>query len=267
MKPAQTSLITHIVVGVTTTIHRQHLSVPAIANTWGSDFAHVHFFSERGDPALGIVQCANDPTKQRASAEEMATLKYLAETYPDAPWYYKADDDAYLHASKLADIASRYDSTGDWYIGQPLQYDRGNATFQKYCAGGVGYLISNGLMKRIVASLMQPIESCCSDVQVGTLVQRALQRGDDDDICTQPPSDTHIFFASGSPVRPAGLDTTFNLTVLHNLVVNDGMRHMLRTGVGFHYVTSVEQYVVRSLYAMHGMRAHERHRHGLKTPL
>ena len=262
MKPARASLITHIVVGITTTIHRQHLSVPAITNTWGSDFAHVHFFSERGDPALGIVQCANDPSKARASAEEMATLKYLADTYPDAPWYYKADDDAYLHASKLADVASRYDPQGDWYIGLPLSYDRGNTTFQKYCAGGVGYLISNGLMKRIASTLMQPIESCCSDVQVGTLVQRALHRSDGDTICTQPPGDAHVFFASGSPVRPSGFDTTFNMTVLHNLVVDNAKRTMLSNAVGFHYVSPIEQYVVRSLYAMHGMGGvHGRHRH------
>lgn len=105
--------------------------------------------------------------------------------------------------------------------------------------GGVGYLISNGLMKRIAASLAQPIESCCSDVQVGTLIQRALGRADGDDICTQPPGDAHVFYASCSPVRPAGFDTTFNMTVLHNLVVDDAMRTMLHTGVGFHYVTPV----------------------------
>ena len=75
------ALITNIVVGITTTVHRQNVSVPAIANTWGSDFARVHYFSERGDPRLGIVQVVNDPSKTRASAEEMAILKFLADTY------------------------------------------------------------------------------------------------------------------------------------------------------------------------------------------
>jgi len=169
------------------------VSVPAVANTWGSDFAHVHYFSERGDPRLGIVQVVNDPSKTRASAEEMATLKFLADTYPDSPWYYKADDDAYLHVPHLADLASRYDPGKDWYIGTQLLYDRGGGSVQKYCSGGVGYLISNSLMKRIASTLSSAIESCCSDVQVGTLVQRALRAADGADVCTSPPSGSHVF--------------------------------------------------------------------------
>lgn len=242
------ALITNIVVGITTTVHRQNVSVPAIANTWGSDFAHVHYFSERGDPRLGIVQVVNDPSKARASAEEMATLKFLADTYPDSPWYYKADDDAYLHAPHLADLALRYDPSKDWYIGTQLPYDRGDGSVQKYCAGGVGYLISNSLMKRIASSLSAPIESCCSDVQVGTLVQRALRAADGADVCTSPPSGPHVFHASGSVVRPAGFDTTFNTTVLHNLVLDAAGRDVLQSAVGFHYVAPIEQYVIRSLY-------------------
>lgn len=246
-----------IVVAITTTVSHHKTVVPAILNTWGRDFQHLHFYSERSDDALSIVQVDNDPTKVRASAEELAALRHLADTYPDAPWYYKADDDAYVHADRLRDLVAAYNSSQPWYIGERLEYKRSNDTLQNYCAGGVGYLISNALMKRLYPRLKDPIESCCSDVHVGTLVQSVLNKTDGDEICHTPAANSYVFHAAGTVLHPKNAVAVDINDVLPGFVYDSRTLSTLRTAVGFHYVSYLEQYVLRALY-QHVDKAHGR---------
>ena len=248
MRRHAASIVTNIVIAITTTVSHHGTFVPAIRNTWGSNFAHLHVYSEKDDPGQGIVQVAHDPSKVRASAEELAALRHLADTHPDAPWYYKADDDAYLHAARLDRLAAAYDAAQPWYIGQTLWYDRGDGTNQHYCAGGVGYLISNALMKLLYPRLLDPIESCCSDVHVGKLVQEVLNRTDVDTICHTPATDSYVFHAAGTVLHPS-LATAVDIEdALPGFVYDDGVASTLRSAVGFHYVGYVEQYVLHALY-------------------
>jgi len=177
VSPLLVQPIDNIIVAVVTSRYRQNETVPAIKKTWGPGFAHLDYYSATQGPLVTQV-VPTDPRWARSSWEEMNALKKMYEMYPDAPWYYKCDDDAYVRPSALAEVASRYDPAKDWYIGNRMNY---GDTGRSYCTGGCGYLVSNSLMKKLAPRLLDPIKSCCSDVQVGDLVSNVT---DGSVICT-----------------------------------------------------------------------------------
>ncbi|KAH9251373.1 hypothetical protein BASA81_010784 [Batrachochytrium salamandrivorans] len=173
----QRPLITNIVVAVLTSQYTQNESIPAIKQTWGAQFAHLEFFSATALPGLVTKVVPTDKRYARSSMEDMHAMRILFETYPNAEWYLKTDDDAFVNVPVLLQSLADFPPQQPWFLGQPLMFNPSNRSKPtvQYCAGGAGSLWSQSMMKQLVAGLKSPphLDYCCSDVQYGKILSEA----------------------------------------------------------------------------------------------
>lgn len=166
-------ILSQISYAIVTNPKRQEKYFAAAENTWAKSFPHRFWFTFHAPPNdQRFIRVPTYSKYARSSWEEMNALRYLAMKYPESPWYMKSDDDVWISGDNLAKTLATYDPHQDWYLGSPLIYSKGKYAAKplRYCAGGVGYLISNSVMKKINSTLLSRFDSCCSDVQIGRLI-------------------------------------------------------------------------------------------------
>ncbi len=164
-------MVTNVVVAVVTSPKRQTEYASAIRATWGASFKKLYIFSHKtGDYIDEVVPTRTDYI--RSTWEELNALRVLYNKHPHSPWYFKCDDDAWVHGPRLSALLSKYDHTEKWYLGEPYTFMRADNTTLSFCLGGTGYAISNALMQLINSSLLEDSPSRISDVQVGELTLR-----------------------------------------------------------------------------------------------
>ena len=233
------TVIEDIAVAVLTFSGRQNESVPAILQSWASAFRHLYFFSNTSqwaDSSYSVLTVPHDEDPRtggpRSSWEEMHALHALHELQPDSPWYYKCDDDAWVDGAALQSLVSGLDSSLSYYIGSRLWVPLWPYA---YCAGGCGYLLSNGLMRRIHAQLVQPLYGLPSDVRLGHITAQLNLS------CLD-----HVHFFGQN------IDTSMPW-------INDGEpghRAALLDPIAFHYVQPQQQAQYEFLY--HSLRSSRR---------
>eukprot|EP00450_Noctiluca_scintillans_P036327 CAMPEP_0194543936 /NCGR_PEP_ID=MMETSP0253-20130528/86683_1 /TAXON_ID=2966 /ORGANISM="Noctiluca scintillans" /LENGTH=249 /DNA_ID=CAMNT_0039390751 /DNA_START=140 /DNA_END=889 /DNA_ORIENTATION=+ len=54
----------------------------------------------------GVYRCEGQPRDNFLKALEAAT-----DAFPDAPWYFLADDDSFVHLERLSDVVEKFDAT------------------------------------------------------------------------------------------------------------------------------------------------------------
>lgn len=233
-----------IAVAVVTFKGRQEQTVPAIKDTWGSDFPIIEYVSATAQDGIITAAVHDNAAYARTSWEEMNALKILYENYPYSPWYMKVDDDAYVNVNVLLQALSGYDPRDEYYLGQPLTYNNNdNHGITQYCAGGVGYVISNSAMKKIYHRLLEPIESCCSDVQIGKLLTEELNT---ENPCK--PMDGVIYLANHLSLHMVQQGGEQGNLRIHSAESEDAKYVILNRVVGYHYVNADMQYALRLLY-------------------
>jgi hypothetical protein len=238
----------NIAVAVVTFQGRQERSIPAIKATWGRDFPIIEYVSATEEEGLITVHVPENTSYARSSWEEMNALKVLYEKYPQSPWYMKADDDAYVNVHVLTKALAAYDATKDYYLGQPITYTEkeNNQVNIQYCAGGVGYLISNSAMKKIYHRLLEPLSSCCSDVQIGKLLTEELPSTSP---CTPLQGVMYIANHLSAYMLLQDAASTGKLRFA-SVPSQDPIQVILKQIVGFHYVDPNAQYMLRLIYQL-----------------
>lgn len=115
----------------------------------------------------GVYRCDGKPRDNFLKALESATV-----AFPEAPWYYIADDDSFVHLERLSNVVDKFDSTEYHMIGaydRPpnmipnVQCHRGMMTTEGpgWLCGGPGILLSAPL-----AHAMSALN--CSETYGGT---------------------------------------------------------------------------------------------------
>lgn len=226
-----------IAVAVVTFKGRQEDTVKAIQDTWGSDFPKIEYVSCTAKEGLITVVVPENANYVRTSWEEMHSLKILHEKYPDSPWYMKTDDDAYVNVKALVKSLKGYDSNQVHYLGQPLFFKTHK---HNYCAGGVGYILSNAAMKKIYLRLLEPIKSRCSDIQVGRLLAEELNN-------SAPCRSVKGYLYIANTLKEWVSSVSGEL-FLWQQEKEDTKQVLLEKVVGFHYVNAQMQYALRFFY-------------------
>ena len=234
-----------IAVAVVTFEGRQEETIRAIRDTWGSDFPKIEYVSGAAKEGLITVVVPKNSTFARSSWEEMNALKILYDKYPDSPWYMKADDDSYVNVKSTLKMLENYDSKDSHYIGKVLPWEKDN---HNYCAGGVGYILSNAAMKKLYPRLLEPLQSCCSDVQVGRLLSEELSN-------LNPCASVKDFVYVAREFRAYMSSSVSGKLVFSpppTFERSEGelaKKVLLEKVVGYHYVTADMQYALRMFYA------------------
>mmetsp|Transcript_2530 Transcript_2530/g.3843 ORF Transcript_2530/g.3843 Transcript_2530/m.3843 type:complete len:311 (-) Transcript_2530:828-1760(-) len=227
-----------IAVAVVTFKGRQEETVQAIRDTWGSDFPKVEYVSCTAKEGLITAVVPENSIYERTSWEEMNSLRILHEKYPDSPWYMKTDDDAYVNVKALVKSLKGYDTNQVHYLGQPMKFKKHK---HNYCAGGVGYILSNAAMKKIYSRLLEPLKSCCSDVQVGRLLAEELNISTP---CTGPEGFLYI----AGTLKENIISSVSGKLLLWRAEKEDTKKVLIEKVVGFHYVNAQMQYALRFFY-------------------
>jgi hypothetical protein len=227
-----------IAVAVVSNKDRQEATVRAIRDTWGSDFPVIEYVSSTESVGLITAVVSTNEAYACSSWEEMNALKYLHDHYPNTPWYMKTDDYAYVNAKALTKALESYDSNEDHYLGVSLTYNRSPDADIEDCAAGVGYLISNSAMKKIYTRLLDPFNSCYSDVQVGRLLSEEMKNPTPCALMKDVVAFSHMFKYHVS--RSETGTFTFDKEDANELFFDKV--------VGYDYVTAEMQYALRSLH-------------------
>jgi len=163
-----------VAVGVVGAEKFLHTRGRAVADTYANEFETFHFFT--ATPAERVPDYIPNhitvPTSWkyvRSTWEEMNALSQLYTMYPDSPWYLKVDDDTWINAHQLENMMSQFNSSEDHYLGHAWLW--GTTPGTDYCAGNA-YLLSNSLMRKIHADLLEPFTNHrWSDVRLGELTR------------------------------------------------------------------------------------------------
>jgi len=232
-----------IAVAVVTFKGRQEETIRAIRDTWGSDFPKIEYVSGTAKEGIITVVVPENSTYARSSWEEMNALKVLHDKYPDSPWYMKADDDSYVNVKTILKILEGYDSNEIHYIGKVIPWEKDN---HNYCAGGVGYILSNAAMKKLYPRLLEPLKSCCSDVQVGRLLSEELNNSAP---CVA--AKDFVYVAREFRAYMSSVSGKLVFSPPPYLERSEGelaKKVLLEKVVGFHYVSADMQYALRIFY-------------------
>uniref|UniRef100_A0AAY5KPF9 Hexosyltransferase n=1 Tax=Esox lucius TaxID=8010 RepID=A0AAY5KPF9_ESOLU len=88
------------------------------------------------------------------------TVRHLHQHYgSDYDWFFLAQDDTYIQAERLAELAGHLSTGQDLYMGRAEEFIGGEER-ARYCHGGYGYLLSRSLLARL-----QPyLDTCRNDI-------------------------------------------------------------------------------------------------------
>lgn len=116
-----------------------------IKATWGQHCNKLIFMSSEEDSDLGAVALNVSEGRQNLWGKTKQAFKYVYDNHrQDADWFLKADDDTFVIVENLRNLLKDYDTTEEIHFGHRFKYLGG------YFAGGSGYVLSQGALKRFV---------------------------------------------------------------------------------------------------------------------
>jgi len=143
-----------------------------VKNTWGKRCDKLIFFSSVEDKELGAVALNITEGRQNLWGKTKQGFDYVYKHHKaDADWFLKADDDTYIVVDNLRNLLQDYNTQTETWFGHRFKYLGG------YFAGGAGYVLSQGALKRFTqvglknSSLCSPENSGDEDVNMGTCMK------------------------------------------------------------------------------------------------
>ena len=160
----------------------------AVYDTWGQSANQIAFFvGEDCDvtvpvaTGLPLVKVPGVKDSQENSVTKtFQVLEYLSEHYLlRSKWFLLVTDDAYIRLDRLETLLNRLDHSSLVYLGHPstgrLEDKLSLLAHERYCLGGTGVVLSNGLLTALTGHLgacLSGSVSAWADVELGRCVSR-----------------------------------------------------------------------------------------------
>jgi len=129
-----------------------------VKNTWGKKCNKLIFFSSEEDEELGAVALNISEGRQNLWGKTKKGFEHVYNNHrDDADWFLKADDDTYFVVENLRFLLKDYNTQDDIWFGHRFKYLGG------YFAGGAGYVLSQGALKRFTQIGLKNSSLCSAE--------------------------------------------------------------------------------------------------------